>query len=270
MMKASRDLPDIRVPPELDPADMPDLLRYWYLGSKARRHMMLRRFREVDAEIHAPPGSRILDIGSAWGFHVLALRRLGFRVFGLDLIVDQFPVGQAIAGFNSIEFPVLGGDAAALPFGGGSFDCVTMVETMEHIYSTDRPAALSECRRVLRNGGRLILSTPNYQSLVERYKRFAVRHAWLRDRMPAMCYPAGRVDRGNYHPYRYHVPSPDQEIRRQLVAAGFQVIKEKRFLFVLKNTSDLLFRPALAVETLLEKLPLTDHLAATVCFVAEK
>ncbi len=266
----NRNLSDIQVPPDLDQSDMPDLLRYWYLGSKARRHMMLRRFREVDAEIHTEPDSRILDIGSAWGYNAMVLRRLGYRVVGMDLIVDQFPVGQRIAGFNEVEFLVLGGDAAAVPFESGSFDCITMVETMEHIYESDRPAALSECRRVLRDGGRLILSTPNYQSLVERYKRFAVQRSWLRNRMPAMCYPADRVDRDIYHPYRYHVPLPEREIRRLLEAAGFRVIKEKRFLFVLKNTSNLLFRPSLAAEKLLEKLPFFNRLAATVCFVAEK
>jgi 2-polyprenyl-3-methyl-5-hydroxy-6-metoxy-1,4-benzoquinol methylase len=266
----SRNLPDIEVPADLDQADMPDLLRYWYLGPKARRHMMLRRFREVDAEIHTQPGSRILDIGSAWGFNAMALRRLGYRSTGMDLIVDQFPVGQRIAGHNQIEFTVVGGDAAAVPFAEGSFDCITMVETMEHIYDADRIRALSECRRVLRQGGRLILSTPNFGSLVERYKRFAVRRSWLRTRMPAMCYPADQVDRDTYHPYRYHLPMRNSEIRRLLEAAGFRVIKVKRFLFVLKNTSNLIFYPTLAAEKILEKLPLINRLAATVCFVAEK
>jgi hypothetical protein len=55
-----------------------------------------------------------------------------------------------------------------------------------------------------------------------------------------------------------------------LEAAGFQVVKEKRFLFVLKNTSNLLFQPNLVFEKLFEKLPFVNRLAATVCFVAEK
>ncbi|NIM19606.1 MAG: methyltransferase domain-containing protein [Candidatus Latescibacteria bacterium] len=263
-------LPDIRVPPELEPAVMPDLLRYWYLGTRARRHMALRRFREVDVEMGVHPGARILDIGSAWGFNVMALEILGYDPVGMDLIVEQFPVGQRIAQHNGVGFPVVAGDAANIPFEKERFDCVTMVETIEHIYSSDRVRALSECRRVLKQGGRIVLSTPNYYSVVERFKRFAVKKPWIRKRMPAMCYPAGDLPRAEYHPYRYHRPVPEREIRNLLEKTGFRVLKVKYFLFVLKNTSNALFPSLRTAERILENLPGLNRLAATVCFVAEK
>ncbi len=262
--------PNIQVPSELEPSDMPDLLRYWYLGTRARRHMALRRFQEVDAELRAGPETRILDIGSAWGFNVMALGLLGFHVVGMDLIIDQFPVGGKIAEYNKTAFLVVGGDAADIPFEDACFDCVTMVETIEHIFQTDRVRAISECRRVLKEGGRLVLSTPNYQSFVERFKRFAVKYPGIQRRMPAMCYPAGDVSRATYHPYRYHQPSPEEEIRNLLENNGFRVKKKKYFLFVLKNTPNALFYPLLAAEKILEKLPFFRKLSETVCFVAEK
>jgi ubiquinone/menaquinone biosynthesis C-methylase UbiE len=202
-----KSLPDIRIPADMPVTEMPDLLRHWYLGPPARRHMMLRRFAEVDAEL--PASGAVLDVGSAWGFNVMALSRMGYSAVGMDLVPDQFVAGAAIARENAVPFEVLGANACALPFEDASFDAITMVETFEHIYIDDRPAALAECHRVLRPGGTLVLSTPNYGSFVERAKRFTGNHRWIRERLPTMCYPEEGMNRDEYHPYRYHHPLPD-------------------------------------------------------------
>lgn len=277
-MKAQIKLPDLKIPRDLQTEQMPDLLRYWYLGTRARRHMMLRRFEEVDAgavrdEYDAPERKgepRVLDIGSAWGFNVMALERLGFRATGLDLVVDQFAVGARIAEENGVAFSVLGADAARLPFVDESFDVVTMVETFEHIFLEDRPQALAECNRVLRPGGRLVMSTPNYASLVERFKRFSRGRRWLRAKLPTMCYPEEGTPRHDYHPYRYHHPLPDEAIRTLLENAGFRVSSTAYFLFTLKNTPDRLFPAVSAFERMLEALPGLRRLGATVKLTAEK
>lgn len=264
------ELPEVRVPEAMPRDAMPDLLRHWYLGPRARRHMMLRRFSEVDGEIGVPAGARVLDIGSAWGFNVMALGLLGYRAVGMDLVIDQFEAGREIATHNGVAFDVVGADAARLPFHDERFDAVTMVETFEHIYLDDRPLALSEIRRVLRPGGRLVMSTPNHASAVERVKRFTGRHAWLRRRLPTMCYPEEGTERSEYHPYRYHHPLPDATIVGLLQAAGFDVEKVKHFLFTLKNTPDGLAGPLGGVESLAERIPGIRRAAATSCFVARK
>jgi SAM-dependent methyltransferase len=262
-------LPDIQIPPDLARDDMPDLLRHWYLGPRARRHMMMRRFHEVDRHLDRARGTRVLDVGSAWGFNVMALDRLGFRATGVDLIPAQFEVGQRIAAHNGVAFHVAAADAASLPFGDGTFDFVTMVETFEHIYNDDRPRALAECRRVLNARGRLVLSTPNHGSVVERVKRVAVRHGWMRQRLPSMCLPQQGTARGDYHPYRYHHPLPDHEIAALVANAGFRVVSMSHFLFMMKNTPDSLARSWQMGEHLLERTPALNKLAATVCIVAD-
>lgn len=267
-MMASFRLPDIIVPPELNRDELPDLLRHWYLGPPARRHMMLRRFGEVNREV--PSASRVLDIGTAWGFNVMALARMGHDPIGVDLVIDQFAVGRTIAEANNVAFPVLGGDASVLPFPDASFDAVTMVETFEHIYIEDRPAALSECHRVLRPGGVLVLSTPNHASVVERFKRFTGRHRWLRRQLPSMCYPDEGTSRKDYHPYRYHRPLPDSEIGALLEAAGFSVERARHFLFMLKSTPAVLYPGFRAAERLAEAIPGLRRTAATACFVARR
>ncbi|MEE9270073.1 MAG: methyltransferase domain-containing protein [Candidatus Krumholzibacteria bacterium] len=267
---AKFELPDIRVPAGMKAEEMPDLLRHWYLGSRGRRHMVLRRFSEVDRWLVGNPGASVLDIGSAWGYNVMALEALGMRVVGMDLVVDQFEVGARIAHENGAEFRVVGGDAARLPFGDGQFDGITMVETFEHVFEDDRPAVLRECHRVLKDGGRLVLSTPNYYGIVERFKRVAVRLPWLRRRLPTMCYPADGVDRSTYHPYRYHQPATPEAIRGYLEGAGFSVRSVTCFLFVTKNTPDGLFPLVRSTETLMEQAPILKQLAATVCVVADR
>jgi ubiquinone/menaquinone biosynthesis C-methylase UbiE len=268
-MKSPIELPELRIPADLETEQMPDLLRYWYLGSRARRHMMMRRFAEVDARIGGDGGLSVLDIGSAWGFNVMALNLMGCRVTGMDLVVDQFEVGRRIARENDVAFDVVGADAARLPFPDASFDVVTMVETFEHVFVEDRPLVMSECRRVLRSGGRFVLSTPNYHSLVERFKRFAGRSRRLRDKLPTMCYPDEGTGREDYHPYRYHHPFSDEEIRATLENAGFSVRSVDHFLFMLKNTPDSSYRLVSGLERLLEALPGIRRLAATVCFASD-
>jgi SAM-dependent methyltransferase len=275
-MSTPIDLPQLRMPEDLEPDQMPDLLRYWYLGPKARRHMMLRRFAEVDGraagsiETGGANAPRLLDIGSAWGFNVMALERLGFKVTGIDLVADQFGVGQRIAGENGAAFLVAAADAARLPFGDATFDVITMVETLEHIFLEDRPQALAECHRVLRPGGSIVLSTPNYGSAVERIKRLTGRHPALRKRLPTMCYPEEGTERDDYHPYRYHHPLPDDGICALLEDAGFRVETVSHFLFMLKNTPNWAYRPAVLLERLGEAVPGVRRLMATSCFEAKK
>jgi SAM-dependent methyltransferase len=51
------------------------------------------------------------------------------------------------------------GDATALPFADGRFDLVTMFDLLEHV--PDDAAVAREALRVLRPGGRVLVSTPN-------------------------------------------------------------------------------------------------------------
>lgn len=51
------------------------------------------------------------------------------------------------------------GSASALPFRDSAFDAVIAMDVLEHVEDID--AASSECHRVLRAGGRLLVVTPN-------------------------------------------------------------------------------------------------------------
>ncbi|HVP71937.1 MAG TPA: hypothetical protein VMS45_11450, partial [Gemmatimonadaceae bacterium] len=47
---------------------LPFLVEHWYLGSRTRHAMMVRRFREVLAHADLSAGLRVLDLGCGWGY----------------------------------------------------------------------------------------------------------------------------------------------------------------------------------------------------------
>ncbi len=51
--------------------------------------------------------------------------------------------------------------SSSLPFADDSFECLTCIQVLEHIPREERQGTLEEIHRVLRPGGRFILSTPH-------------------------------------------------------------------------------------------------------------
>ena len=104
-------------------------------GGKAHTRRML----ELAA---LPRGARILDMGAGAGETLALLRESGFDAAGIDL-APRAP-------------EVLQGDFLAAPFPDGSFDAV--ISQCAFFVSGDAPGALREANRLLKSGGRLLLS----------------------------------------------------------------------------------------------------------------
>lgn len=99
---------------------------------------------------------RVLDVasGSGYGSHILSRGRLVEYVISVDIDFNLLRYGKMVFNINAIQ-----ANAMNLPFRASSFDTVVSFETIEHL---DNPALfLNQIRRVLKNGGLLILSTPN-------------------------------------------------------------------------------------------------------------
>ncbi|MGH7823520.1 MAG: class I SAM-dependent methyltransferase [Candidatus Binatia bacterium] len=143
------------------------------------------------------PRIRVLDVPAGNGVLTIPLHAAGFDVVGCDLFpetirrtLDRFrgaSVEETFAACSSTFFtrglrerllptpppavPERPGDVACvpgdmeerLPFPDGDFDVVLCVEGIEHVKNRHR--LLEELRRVLRRGGRLILTTPNMLSV---------------------------------------------------------------------------------------------------------
>jgi SAM-dependent methyltransferase len=105
-------------------------------------------------------GRRVLELGVGPGRYAALLAHLGFDVVGVD--PNRYDTWDTIGKTVPVEFR----DqvwAESLPFPAESFDHVVCMGTL--LYFKDVGKALSEIRRVLRPGGRLVIRNQNRQNL---------------------------------------------------------------------------------------------------------
>lgn len=109
------------------------------------------------------PG-RLLDVGCGNGQFLAIMRTLGWDVCGVD--VDEKALAVARHRFG---VPVHHGMVEQVGLPGAAFDAVTLHHVIEHV--PDPVRTLRECGRVLRPGGRIVVVTPNIDSLGHRLFR---------------------------------------------------------------------------------------------------
>jgi len=119
----------------------------------------LRRQREERAVMYLPllKNQLLLDVGCGSGDRLARLTGLGWKTWGLDFD----PQAVEVARNRGCEVRCGSLEEAAYP--AETFDVVMMSHVIEHV-----PAplgTLKECFRILKPGGRLVLATPNIQSL---------------------------------------------------------------------------------------------------------
>ncbi len=102
----------------------------------------------------------MLDVGCGEGWFASELASAGVNVVGID--VAEEPLRRARARDPGLDLRVVDDDEP-WPLDDASIDVVWAGETIEHV--VDTAAWLSEIRRVLRPGGRLLLSTPDHGRL---------------------------------------------------------------------------------------------------------
>lgn len=102
------------------------------------------------------PGS-VLEVGCGDGRFLEAAAHRGWKSFGLDF--DAAAV--AAARRRGVEADV--GELTDGRYAAGSFDAIVMNNVIEHLWNPRE--TLAECHRILRPGGRLVMVTPNFDSL---------------------------------------------------------------------------------------------------------
>ncbi len=156
--------------------------KHWWFASRTRAILAY-----LDRYMGPGRGRRVLDVGCGAGnmMHHLAH-------YGTVVGVDNNPKPLEVARQRGLDARQGSGDG--LPFEDAEFDLVSLLDTVEHVPAEGQ--VFSECNRVLKKGGKLLVTVPAFMFL------------WSRN------------DVINMHQRRYTVP----ELRGKLEAHGFRVL----------------------------------------------
>ncbi len=104
------------------------------------------------------PRTRVLDVGCGAGTNSLFLARSGFRVSGVDLAPAAIEAARRRAGRAGLAVDFRSGDALRLPYPDRTFGGAVDVGCYHTIPIRLRPAYSREIARVVRPGGRYLVS----------------------------------------------------------------------------------------------------------------
>lgn len=222
------------------------------LTSRSLQPAVLHWFAEIPRGARA--GLRVLDLPAGDGVTSAPLLAAGFGVTPADLFPEYMEEANAAHGGRGVvstfesqtgaTLPrwlraALFGDAgvdpprpegmratpadmeATLPFGDGAFDIVLCVEGIEHVM--DRHRTLRELRRVLKRGGRLLLTTPNLLSMRARAAYFGAGQRAFKSYIDEHTSVWGVSDDGSrtYHGHAFLVNY--FQVRYSLHHCGFRI-----------------------------------------------
>lgn len=99
-------------------------------------------------------GLSILDVGSGRGNHLVGFARRGMNPCGID------KRDECLAALDSFDIRQCDIENDSFPFQREVFDVVFSKSVIEHVWNADN--FVSECSRVLKPGGLLVLMTPDW------------------------------------------------------------------------------------------------------------
>ena len=108
------------------------------------------------------PRGKVLDVPCGTGIMADRLRKIGFDVSCCDINPSYFSVPELKLDVGDLN--------RSLPYGDHSFDYLICLDGIEH---TENPFnAIREFHRMLKKGGKLFISLPNYLNIERRLRFF--------------------------------------------------------------------------------------------------
>lgn len=124
-------------------------------GLPASPEQLEAQYRRYRLGADLAPGGAVLEVGCGSGMGLPYLKEHSRLAVGGDYTLHLLREARR----HLPDASLVRMDAQHLPFRDGVFDAVLLLEML--YYVADQRAAISECRRVLKPGGKLMISVPN-------------------------------------------------------------------------------------------------------------
>lgn len=217
----------------------------WGWATPAGILRVKRRVNEILKKIGDANGAKVLELGCGTGIFTEQLAMRGIDITAFDISLDLLGLAKEKQCVNKI----LAADAEFLPFRDESFDFVVGVSVLHHL---DIERSLREIRRVLKPGGKVILSEPN----------MANPQIFLQKNI------------GWFKKLTGDTPSETAFFRWRtkcnLQRNGFEEVNIRPFEFLHPLTPVFLIDIIRRVEYFLEKLPIIKEITGSLLIYAEK
>ena len=113
---------------------------------------------EIAIKLTSPHNKKVLDIGFGFGVLFPYLSKFNAQSYGIDIHSKQAEVAKEILTMEKIEASILVGNAHDMPFKDSTFECVYMLNALEHI--KDINSVLEEIKRILVPTGDYVVAVP--------------------------------------------------------------------------------------------------------------
>jgi len=132
-------------------------------GFVVQRFWHSRKMGIIDGVCPPAPGSRALDVGCGSGVIAEHLAETASRVDAVDANPSAIAYARAHSTHANVHYHLA--CVEDLAFEEGAFDYACCLEVIEHLHEPQIRTLLGRIGRLLKPGGRLVVTTPNYQSL---------------------------------------------------------------------------------------------------------
>jgi len=199
--------------------DKKDAFNY-YLGNRENSERLLVT-EKITSEYFMENKNKdikILDVGCGDGKICEIFKKIGFCVYGVDVGKNNIEKMKKMK-LNGVVANIEEG----LPFANNYFDYVFAGEVIEHVLDTK--FILKEVNRVLKKGGRFLVTTPNLAHLPERWRL-------LKGKNPTQVSPVHEFLYLHVRPFTWNMLSYVLEL------SGFEILRMESTMVVFKWDGD--------------------------------
>ncbi len=173
-------------------------------GKRIQRFWHQQRLAFVREKVQLSKHDVVLDVACGSGIFMQKYAPQVSQYHGIDINKRALEFARGLAQKNNIKnvhFTV--GSVEKLPYSPKSFSKIFLFEILEHLHEPEK--TLDECLRVLKKGGVLILTTPNYHS-------FWPVMEWLCDTFHLTARMAGDQHVSRFTPQRLAAMLKDKDV----------------------------------------------------------